>query len=181
MIFIKLQSLWWEFDNLFMKDNEYVRVFFTKVSGIVNQIKRCGDTISDKEDCRENHVAAAIEESKDFSILSLHELIGPLEAHEKRIKRSTEKSIEQDFQSKVNWKEKEDKRKRRRSSPQITWKKQKFQLMNSNKVSNSSYNQHGSNDSNGKSVPQCHVCKKDGHKGANCWHKYIRYNTPNQS
>ncbi|KAI5345643.1 hypothetical protein L3X38_013520 [Prunus dulcis] len=109
VISIKLQSLWQEFDNLLMKDSESIQVFFTKVSGIVNQIKCYGDTIPDKKIVEKtlrslppkyDHVAAAIEESKDLSTLSLHELIGSLEAHEKRINRSTEQSVEQAFQSK---------------------------------------------------------------------------------
>ncbi|KAI5326674.1 hypothetical protein L3X38_035748 [Prunus dulcis] len=111
VISIKLQSLWREFDNLLMKDTESIQVFFTKVSGIVNQIKCYGDTIPDKKIVEKtlrslppkyDHVAAAIEESKDLSTLSLHELIGSLEAHEKRINRSTEQSVEQAFQSKRN-------------------------------------------------------------------------------
>ncbi|KAI5314755.1 hypothetical protein L3X38_043931 [Prunus dulcis] len=110
VISIKLQSLWREFDNLLMKDTESIQVFFTKVSGIVNQIKCYGDTIPDKKIVEKtlrslppkyDHVAAAIEESKDLSTLSLHELIGSLEAHEKRINRSTEQSVEQAFQSKA--------------------------------------------------------------------------------
>ncbi|KAI5319535.1 hypothetical protein L3X38_039243 [Prunus dulcis] len=89
--------------------NESIQVFFTKVSGIVNQIKCYGDTIPDRKIVEKtlrslppkyDHVAAAIEESKDLSTLSLHELIGSLEAHEKRINRSTEQSVEQAFQSK---------------------------------------------------------------------------------
>ncbi|CAL8138492.1 unnamed protein product [Prunus armeniaca] len=103
VISIKLQSLWREFDNLLMKDSESIRVFFTKVSRIVNQIRCYGDTILDKKIIEKtlrslppkyDHVAAAIEESKDLSTLSLHELIGSLEAHEKRINRSTEQCVE---------------------------------------------------------------------------------------
>ena len=98
VISIKLQSLWREFDNLLMKDTESIQVFFTKVSGIVNQIKCYGDTIPDKKIVEKtlrslppkyDHVAAAIEESKDLSTLSLHELIGSSEAHEKK-KESTD-------------------------------------------------------------------------------------------
>ncbi|CAB4315215.1 unnamed protein product [Prunus armeniaca] len=101
VISLKLQSLWREFDNLLMKENESIQVFFTKVSGIVNQIRSYGDTILDKKIVEKtlrslppkfDHVVAAIEESKDLAALSLHELIGSLEAHEKRINRSTDHS-----------------------------------------------------------------------------------------
>ncbi|CAB4298508.1 unnamed protein product [Prunus armeniaca] len=92
VISIKLQSLWREFDNLLMKENESIQVFFTKVFGIVNQIRSYGDTILDKKIVEKtlrslppkfDHVVAAIEESKDLAAFSLHELIGSLEAHEK--------------------------------------------------------------------------------------------------
>jgi len=85
-----------------MKENESIQVFFTKVSGIVNQIRSYGDTIPDKKIVEKtlrslpskfDHVVAAIDESKDLALLSLHELIGSLEAHEKRINRSTDQSF----------------------------------------------------------------------------------------
>ncbi|KAB2600511.1 hypothetical protein D8674_042975 [Pyrus ussuriensis x Pyrus communis] len=73
VIFVKLQSLWRESDNLPMKDNESIQVFFTKISGIVNQIRSYGDAILDKKIVEKtlrslppkfDHVVAAIEESK---------------------------------------------------------------------------------------------------------------------
>ncbi|ONI29883.1 hypothetical protein PRUPE_1G219500 [Prunus persica] len=82
VISIKLQSLWREFDNLLMKENESIQVFFTKISGIVNQIRSHGDTIPYKKIVEKtlrslppkfDHVVAAIEQSKDLAALSLHE------------------------------------------------------------------------------------------------------------
>lgn len=177
-----------------MKDSESTQVFFTKVSGIVNQIKCYGDTIPDKKIVEKtlrslppkyDHVAAAIEESKDLSTLSLHELIGSLEAHEKRINRSTEQSVEQAFQSKVNSKEKEDKQKGGQFQKSQNGRNKNFGRRNSNKGgnsfnnqqqgsspnhqegSNSSNNQQGSsnsNNQNGRSSIQCYICNKYGIK-----------------
>ncbi|CAL8169314.1 unnamed protein product [Prunus armeniaca] len=194
VISLKLQSLWREFDNLLMKENESIQVFFTKVSGIVNQIRSYGDTILDKKIVEKtlrslppkfDHVVAAIEESKDLAALSLHELIGSLEAHEKRINRSTDHSLEQAFQSKLDSKEKEDKQKgesqksqNRKSKGESHWWK------NHNKGNYNNNNQQGrshQNNQNGNLVPECRVCKKTGHKSADCWYRCTQCRIPNHS
>ncbi|XP_051116828.1 uncharacterized protein LOC127241696 [Andrographis paniculata] len=51
VISIRLQSLWRDFDNLAMKENENVSKFFTRVVDIVNHIESLGDTIQSKKDC----------------------------------------------------------------------------------------------------------------------------------
>lgn len=109
-IALKLQSLWRDFDNLQMEERESVRVFSSRVAETVNQIKSCGDTITDKRVAEKmlrclppkfDHVAAAIEESKDLSKMTIYELTGSLLAHEQRINRSSNQSTtEQAFQSK---------------------------------------------------------------------------------
>ncbi|CAL2278753.1 unnamed protein product [Prunus armeniaca] len=112
-----------------------------------------GDTIPDKKIVEKTlrslppkfyHVVAAIEESKDLAALVLHELIGSLEAHEKRINRSTDQSLEQAFQSKLDLKEKEDKQKgesqksqNRKSKGESHWRK------NYNKGNYNNNNQQG--------------------------------------
>ncbi|CAL8165963.1 unnamed protein product [Prunus armeniaca] len=131
VISIKLQSLWREFDNLLMKENE--------------SIQKTLRSLPPKFD----HVVAAIEESKDLAAFSLHELIGSLEAHEKRINRSTDHSLEQAFQSKLDSKEKEDKQKgesqksqNRKSKGESHWRK------NHNKGNYNNNNQQGRNHQN---------------------------------
>ena len=110
VISIKLQNLWREFDNLQMKENETVQEFFSKVSAIINQIRGYGDNINDQKIVKKilrslsvkfEHVVAAIEEDKDLSKLTLDELCGSLEAHEKRMGRFSTQSFEQAIQSKV--------------------------------------------------------------------------------
>ncbi|XP_022865610.1 uncharacterized protein LOC111385454 [Olea europaea var. sylvestris] len=83
--------------------------FSSRVAETVNQIKSCGDTITDKRVVEKmlrclppkfDHVAAAIEESKDLSKMTIYELTGSLLAHEQRINRSSNQSTtEQAFQS----------------------------------------------------------------------------------
>ncbi|XP_073153339.1 uncharacterized protein [Henckelia pumila] len=115
VISIKLQSLWRDFDNVAMKDNEDIRTFISRVVEIINQIKSYGDTIEDKKIVEKvlwslpqkfEHVVAAIEESKDLSKFTMVELMGSLEAHEKRMSKFVGPSIEQAFESKLKIAEK---------------------------------------------------------------------------
>lgn len=114
VISIKLQSLWRDFDNLQMKENESVQNFSSRVSGIFNQIRGYGDTIQDKRIVEKNlrclpakfdSIVTAIEESKNLSTLQIPKLMGSLEAHEKRINRHSQEPLEQAFQSKLNMSE----------------------------------------------------------------------------
>ena len=110
-ISVKLQNLWRDFDNLTMKETEFVKDFNSRVAEIVNQIKSYGDTIQEQklvEKILQNlpqkfdHVVVAIEESKDLSILTIYELMGSLEAHEGRMSRFSSQPLQQAFQSKLN-------------------------------------------------------------------------------
>ncbi|KAK3027268.1 hypothetical protein RJ639_041214 [Escallonia herrerae] len=77
VITVKLQSLRRDFETLFMKSNESVQDFLSKVSGIVSQMKSYGKKIKDEIvsakvlkslTTKFDHVIVAIEESKDLSI-----------------------------------------------------------------------------------------------------------------
>ena len=94
-----------------MKESESIKDFFSRVTEIVNQIRAYGDQIEEKKIVEKilrslppkfDHAAAVIEESKDLSILTMYDLYGSLESHEERMKRSSNQSLEQAFQSKVN-------------------------------------------------------------------------------
>ena len=52
--------------------------------------------------CHNDHIVAAIKESKDLSKLTLVELMGSLKAHEARMKRFEQPLEQQAFQSKIN-------------------------------------------------------------------------------
>ncbi|KAG6469652.1 hypothetical protein ZIOFF_070582 [Zingiber officinale] len=97
VISIKLQGLWRDFDNLAMKESETVKDFFSKVVEIMNQIKCCGDEVPDKKVVEKvlrslsqkfEHVVAVIEETKNLGEISVYELMGSLEAHERRVTES---------------------------------------------------------------------------------------------
>lgn len=98
-----------DFDNLKIEENESVHDFSSRVLEIVNQIKRCGDTIQEKRDVEKifqslpakfDHVVAATEESKDLSKMTMYELTRSFLAHEQRFNHSASQSIKQVFQTK---------------------------------------------------------------------------------
>ncbi|KAJ4820349.1 polyprotein [Rhynchospora pubera] len=111
VIAIKLQGLRRDFETLSMKQGESVQQFLTRVSSIVNQIRGCGEDLSEATvvmkvlrslTTKFDHVVAAIEESKDLSTYSFDELMGSLQAHEVRLLRSEEKDDSKAFLTKSN-------------------------------------------------------------------------------
>jgi hypothetical protein len=108
---VKLQSLRREFETLCMQNSESMQDFFTRVMGIVNQIRSYGEDLTDQKivekilrslPAKFDAIVVAIEESKDLTQLSVNELMGSLQSHEKRMNRSVEKYFEQAFQAKAN-------------------------------------------------------------------------------
>ena len=109
----KLQNLRRDFENLQMKDSDSIDLFFAKAMGIVNKIRSYGETLGDQQveekilrslpnkfDSR----VAAIEESKDLSLLSIDELMGSLLSHEQRLNRSdTTSSLENAFKTQLSF------------------------------------------------------------------------------
>lgn len=133
----------------------------------MNQIKSCGDTIEDKRvvgkmlrslPSKFDHVAAAIEESKDLSKITMYELTGSLLAHEQRINRSSDSLTEQAFESKQVPKSKYN---------------NKGKWRNNNRENKQSQN----SDNNGG----CIICKKTNHVSKDCFHKCKRCKIPNHS
>ena len=97
-----------------MRENEAPKDYFSKVIEIVNQIKSLSKNLTDKSVCekifislspKHNRIAAIIEETKDLSTLSIHDLMGSLEMHEQRLGRHTKQSIKSAFQSRLRLKE----------------------------------------------------------------------------
>ncbi|XP_073103332.1 uncharacterized protein [Elaeis guineensis] len=98
-----------------MKAFDTIQDFFTKVSSLVNEIRSLGEDLIEQKIVEKvlrslppgfDHVVAAIEESKDLPEYSLIELMGSLQAHEQRLNRSADTSMEHAFQTKVNQKKK---------------------------------------------------------------------------
>ncbi|KAK4395143.1 hypothetical protein Sango_1668600 [Sesamum angolense] len=95
---IKLQTLTRDFENMKMKDYETIDEYYTKVRELVNQLKAYGEDIPEKRVVEKllisvtekyDPIVITIEETKDITTLTVNELVGSLEAYEKR--RSIEK------------------------------------------------------------------------------------------
>ncbi|XP_057418661.1 uncharacterized protein LOC130712864 [Lotus japonicus] len=177
VIAIKLQYLWSEFENLTMKEGEKVKEFFSKVAGKTNQIKSCGDDVSEKKLVEKilqslpkkfEHIVAVIEETKDLSKLTQYELMGSLEAHEQRVNKYNNQPSEQVFQAKQNFKNSKS--------------QQGGQYCGQPSSRGRGGRQFESSDrGRGKRDSYCYVCKKSSHESENCRYKCTRCKIPNHS
>ncbi|XP_049359193.1 uncharacterized protein LOC125823869 [Solanum verrucosum] len=107
VIVVRLQSLQHNFVTLMMKSGESIACFSSRATTIVSQMQSFGEKVNDQIIVENvlrsltpkfDHVVVAIEESKDLSVFSFDELMGSLQAHETRIKQSTEKNEDKAFQ-----------------------------------------------------------------------------------
>ena len=183
VISIKLQYLWRDFDNLSMTEGGTIQAFFSRVSIIINQIRSYGDTILDKMivekilrclPAKFDNIVAVIEESKDLSTLSLHELMGSLEAHEQRISRFNNQPLEQAFQSKINLGDKHPQQRREENSQ----KKKKSYASNGKPISREGQHQRypGTN-----KYSYCIICKRNNHDSKNCKFRCTKCKIANHS
>ncbi|KAK2992127.1 hypothetical protein RJ640_019383 [Escallonia rubra] len=93
VINMRLQSLRREFETLFMRNNDFVQDFLSRVIAIVGQMKSYGEQITDEivvvKVLRSltptfDHVITTIEESKDLTLYAFDELMGALCKHMKQ-------------------------------------------------------------------------------------------------
>ena len=93
----KLQILRKDFESLCMKDSENVDTFYTRVVGLINQLKSHGEPVSDQRVVekilrslppRFENLVVTLEEHTDMSTFSIDELQASLINHEHRISRS---------------------------------------------------------------------------------------------
>ncbi|KAK4404462.1 hypothetical protein Sango_0814800 [Sesamum angolense] len=98
---IKLQTIRRDFENMKMKDSETIDEYYTKVRELVNQLKSYGEDIPEKRVVEKllisvtdkyDPIVTTIEETKDITTLTVTELVGSLEAYEKRRSRREENS-----------------------------------------------------------------------------------------
>ncbi|XP_019438895.1 PREDICTED: uncharacterized protein LOC109344586 [Lupinus angustifolius] len=94
-----------QFELLQMEDQESISEYFTRIRGLTNLMRSCGEQVKDEGivekalrtlSAKFDHVVVAIEESKDLEFLTIDELQGSLEAYEQRfLERLTERQTQQ--------------------------------------------------------------------------------------
>ncbi|GJZ18218.1 retrovirus-related pol polyprotein from transposon TNT 1-94 [Tanacetum coccineum] len=90
---VRLQTLRGELEAMRMKETKGVSDYITRIQTVVNQLKQNGETLPDTRIIKKilwsltenfENVVCVIEESKDLEDLTIEELAGSMEAHEKR-------------------------------------------------------------------------------------------------
>lgn len=106
VIKVRLQTLRRDFAELVMCDKESIQNYLFKVTNIVSQMRSYGEKISNEyvvgkvlRSLNKNwdNVVPAIEESKDMSSYTFDELMGSLLAHERRVRKTSDKVEEKVF------------------------------------------------------------------------------------
>ncbi|KAL7139479.1 hypothetical protein ABFS83_09G054100 [Erythranthe nasuta] len=134
----KLQTLRRDLENMKMKDSE------TKI--LISLPKKYDPIVTTTED------------TKDLATLSVTELVGSLEAYEKRLSRRESDSMENAFQSKLKiW------------SQNSKFKEKKFG--ESSRSENSRIGENGGDnyEDTKPKYPPCRVCKKTSYLEKDCW------------
>ncbi|KAL0350166.1 UNVERIFIED_CONTAM: Retrovirus-related Pol polyprotein from transposon RE1 [Sesamum radiatum] len=156
-----------------MKDSETIDEYYTKVRELVNQLKAYGEDIPEKRVVEKllisvtekyDPIVTTIEETKDITTLTVTELVGSLEAYEKRRSRREENSLENAFQSKLNMRSQNSNRKEKNfKSTMEDKKKQNMRPCRICKRTN-----HLEKDCYFRGKPQCRNCKRFGHVEKDC-------------
>lgn len=99
---VKLQSLKKQCKHSHMNDCKYIVEFFSWLMMLTNQMKSCGENISEvqkvKKDLRYlttnfNHIVMTIEDSKDHFEIKLKEFQTSFKTHELRFKQRNSKKV----------------------------------------------------------------------------------------
>ncbi|TXG55956.1 hypothetical protein EZV62_017269 [Acer yangbiense] len=163
---IKLQGLRRELENFKMKESESAKEYCSRLIELVNQMRAYGEEVTDQRIVQKilisltdkyDHVVAAVEESKDLTTLTITELMGSLQAHEQRVERRSEGSLENAFQSKVNVRSQKPKDSKKKG------KQGEFPPCGTCRRTN-----HAEKDCFHKGKPQCTNCKRFGHVEKDC-------------
>ena len=111
VIVVKLKMIKREFENLQMRDNDYIIEFNSQIPTLINQLK------SNEEDYGEQRIVEktlrsfpqnydnlvmTIEDAKDLTTLTMDDLMKILQTHEHQINRSAITSQEQSFKAQEN-------------------------------------------------------------------------------
>eukprot|EP00253_Pinus_taeda_P003406 PITA_03406 len=179
----KLQMLRRDFETLSMKESDTIDSFFTRVIGLITQIRSHGENLEERRivekilrslPSRFEAIVVAIEETKDLSQFIVDELSASLMSHEHRLSRGTDSSFEQAFKTQMSFGQGKG---RGRANNRGHGRSQNKGKNNPTSTSGRSCNQNQDEGSSkqqahgqryDKSQVQCHYYKKYGHYANEC-------------
>ncbi|KAJ0461828.1 putative RNA-directed DNA polymerase [Helianthus annuus] len=160
---VKLQGLRREFETIHIKDGAHVGDLLSKVMKIVNQQRAYGETMIDQKVVEKvlrslpikwDHIVAAIEESKDLSVMTFDQLMGSLQSLEARVNRSCENVAEEQA---------------------LQAKEEETSLFTRGRGRGYSRGRgrggRGRGNGRGKANVQCYNCNKYGYLSRDCWNE----------
>ncbi|KAK6161466.1 hypothetical protein DH2020_004847 [Rehmannia glutinosa] len=155
-----------EFEVLRMKETETVKEYTDRLVKVVNQIRLLGEELTEKRIVEKVLVSlperfeakiSSLEDSRDFSKLTLSELINALQALEQRRALRLEDTPESAFQAKIN-----------RKKPNNSGGRKQFDERKETEIEEfDNYNSGGKNEK----YPPCPNCKKTNHSENFCWYR----------
>ncbi|CAJ2652705.1 unnamed protein product [Trifolium pratense] len=156
-----------EFEALKMKEIETVREFSDRISKVVSQIRLLGEDLSDQRVVEKILVClpdrfeakiSSLEETKDFSQITLAELVNALQATEQRRSLRLEESVEGAFVANTKGK----------NQSYNSFGKKPF---GEKKEKGKKEDVNNKGESWKKKFPTCQHCKKDTHLEKHCWYR----------
>src|SRR3954471_3385560 len=157
---VKLQSLRKQYENLNMKNNEKVSEYISRVIVITNEMKACGETLSEQVIIEKilrsltpqfDYIVVSIEHSKDLETMRIEELQSSLEAQELRLtERTSEREVEQALKASFVKKDQKHRRGDRFQKEASTSDEKRYQK------------------GKDKKKVQCYCCKQFGHFARDC-------------
>ncbi|WVY89239.1 hypothetical protein V8G54_034753 [Vigna mungo] len=176
---VRLQTLRRQYEHMEMEDSDRVSEFFNRLIIVANQMKACGDKITDAMIMEKilrsmpaafDHIIVTIEETRDMEKLKIEELQSAFEAYEMR--RNGRKKRD-DQALKIQHISGEGKKKsskwKNKNKDQKKWKKdlddqeEKVSSADKKNVSRKQYSKEE------KKNMECFVCHKKGHLSYECW------------
>lgn len=99
-----------------MKDNDQIDDFYTKINGIVSNIRALGDEISESSVVKKLlravpmkflQIASTLEQFSNLDDMSVEEVIGSLKTHEERLKGASSTNEEQLMMTEDEWRKRD--------------------------------------------------------------------------